>query len=97
VELTVGETGDLERAAGLLRPLGTDAPGTDAEARTLSLPTSGGANSLIQAARLLDDAGIPVADLALRRPSLDDVFLALTGHRAEADDAATDEQPEEAR
>jgi ABC-2 type transport system ATP-binding protein len=46
-----------------------------------------GAEALIQAVRTLDAAGVPIWGLALRRPSLDDVFLALTGHAAE------DEQP----
>jgi ABC-2 type transport system ATP-binding protein len=36
--------------------------------------------------RRLDDAEVGVEDIALRRPTLDDVFLALTGHAAESDD-----------
>ena len=40
-------------------------------------------SALGQAVRALDDAGIAVDDLALRRPSLDEVFLSLTGHLAE--------------
>jgi ABC-2 type transport system ATP-binding protein len=39
--------------------------------------------SIVQAVRLLSEAGVGVDDLALRRPTLDDVFLALTGHAAE--------------
>ena len=39
--------------------------------------------SLIQALRALDDKGITLTDAGLRRPTLDDVFLTLTGHRAE--------------
>jgi ABC-2 type transport system ATP-binding protein len=46
-----------------------------------------GSEALIEAVRALDAAGIETRDLALRRPSLDDVFLALTGHAAE------DEEP----
>ena len=46
----------------------------------------GGAAVLAEAVRHLDAAGIPIADLAMHRPTLDDVFLALTG-RAPADDA----------
>jgi ABC-2 type transport system ATP-binding protein len=47
---------------------------------TVSLPVSQGAQSLVEAVRALDAAGVALADIALRRPSLDDVFLALTGH-----------------
>ena len=44
---------------------------------------------LIAAGRALDNAGVELEDLGIRRPSLDDVFLAITGHRAAADgDAA---------
>ena len=46
----------------------------------MSLPVDGGAESLVQVVRRLDEAGIKVVDIALRRPSLDDVFLTLTGH-----------------
>jgi ABC-2 type transport system ATP-binding protein len=58
----------------------------------VSLPVDGGAGSLVEVVRRLDDAGIKVVDITLRRPSLDDVFLALTGHTAasDADETATD-------
>jgi ABC-2 type transport system ATP-binding protein len=46
---------------------------------------------IVDAVRRLDEAGVGVDDIALRRPTLDDVFLSLTGHAAEADaDADTD-------
>jgi ABC-2 type transport system ATP-binding protein len=44
-----------------------------------------GSDALIDAVRELDEAGVRTHGLALRRPSLDDVFLALTGHAAEED------------
>ena len=48
------------------------------------MPASGGgASVLVQIVRDLDDAGIVIDDIGLRRPTLDDVFLALTGHAAE--------------
>ena len=49
----------------------------------ISLPVSGGAQSLTDAVRALDAQGFALADIALRRPSLDDVFLSLTGHGSE--------------
>jgi ABC-2 type transport system ATP-binding protein len=48
-----------------------------------------GSEALIEAVRGLDSAGVPIQGLALRRPSLDDVFLALTGHAAEEDGEPT--------
>jgi ABC-2 type transport system ATP-binding protein len=48
------------------------------------VPVSGGAAVLADALRRLDAAGVRVDDVGLRRPTLDDVFLTLTGHMAEA-------------
>jgi ABC-2 type transport system ATP-binding protein len=48
-------------------------------------PSKGGAGILIEALRSLDAQGVGVLDVALRRPTLDDVFLTLTGHAAESD------------
>jgi ABC-2 type transport system ATP-binding protein len=49
----------------------------------VTLPVDGGAAVLVAAIRELDAAGIAVQDVGLRRPTLDDVFLSLTGHAAE--------------
>jgi ABC-2 type transport system ATP-binding protein len=46
------------------------------------MPVADGAQSLIQVVRRLDEANIELVDLRLRRPSLDDVFLNLTGGTA---------------
>jgi ABC-2 type transport system ATP-binding protein len=55
----------------------------DDELGIVLIPVQAGASALIDAVRALDGAGVAVADLGLRRPSLDDVFLSLTGHLAE--------------
>jgi ABC-2 type transport system ATP-binding protein len=55
----------------------------DGELGSVLVPVTGGAVSLIEAIRALDKAKLPVADLGIRRPSLDDVFLSITGHVAE--------------
>ena len=55
----------------------------DRELGTLQVPVATGSVALVEAVRALDSARIAVADLGLRRPSLDDVFLSLTGHIAE--------------
>ena len=62
-------------------------PSIDGELVTVAVHRRGGA--IVEAVRRLDDAGVGVEDIALRRPTLDDVFLSLTGHAAEA---AEDEQ-----
>lgn len=49
----------------------------------VSVPVSGGSTVLVDAVRALDAQGVEVSDIALRRPTLDDVFLSLTGHSAE--------------
>ncbi|MGH2368122.1 MAG: hypothetical protein ACRDI2_07980, partial [Chloroflexota bacterium] len=48
------------------------------------VPAHGGAQRLVQVVRDLDEAAVAIDDIGLRRPTLDDVFLALTGHAAEA-------------
>jgi hypothetical protein len=53
-------------------------------------------SALGQVVRRLDDAGIAVDDLSLRRPSLDEVFLGVTGHLAEEEPQA-EEDPERSR
>jgi ABC-2 type transport system ATP-binding protein len=80
LEIRVSEVADVERAAGLIADLGSVPPRLDLDLRQVSLPIMGGAKTLIEAGRALDDKGIALDDLGIRRPSLDDVFLALTGH-----------------
>ena len=55
----------------------------DEDLRQVSAPVTTGSKALVEAARALDDAGIHPLDIALKRPSLDDVFISLTGHVAE--------------
>ncbi|WP_328390787.1 ATP-binding cassette domain-containing protein [Nocardia sp. NBC_00416] len=57
-----------------------------AGAERLSIPAPDGAATLAEALRRLDAAGIALADIGLRRPSLDDVFLSITGHSGQADE-----------
>jgi ABC-2 type transport system ATP-binding protein len=54
-----------------------------AEGQSLLIPATQGALTLTAAVRALDDAGVTPQDIGLRRPTLDDVFLTLTGHKAE--------------
>jgi ABC-2 type transport system ATP-binding protein len=74
----------LSVVAEALAGLGPNGPQLDEEAGRVSLGVGEeGSRLLIEAVRRLDAAGIDTDGLALRRPSLDDVFLALTGHAAE--------------
>lgn len=83
LELTVRDPARLLDARDLLEPLGVGKAGLDEGRRTLLMPISGGAQVLTEALRVLDDAGIGIDDVGLRRPTLDDVFLSLTGRSAE--------------
>ena len=66
----------------------TDATASiDRSARSITVPTDGGAAALAALAGELADRGIEVDDLGLRQPTLEDVFLTLTGAPLEADDA----------
>ncbi|MBB5784965.1 ATP-binding cassette domain-containing protein [Nonomuraea jabiensis] len=77
VQVVFREPGDVEAGLRLLRGAGSPAI-ESAEGRQVTVPAADGAQSLVRIAGALDAAGIPVEDLALRRPTLDEVFLHLT-------------------
>ncbi len=93
VEATVAQAEQLDAAVGVLARLGEGAPQVDPERGRVAVPVPDGARRLAEVVRDLDAAGVELADLAVRRPTLDDVFLALTGHVTE--DAAGEEAPVE--
>ncbi len=78
-------SGQLEQVGALLRDLATTEPVLDHEAHAIRLPVEGGSSILAETVRRLDGAGVTVSELSLHRPTLDDVFLTLTGHHAEAE------------
>ena len=80
LEFTVADAAQLPVLVERLTPLAVDDPVLDQQARSLSLPVRGGADVLRDALRRLDDSGVTLIDVGLRRPDLDDVFLILTGH-----------------
>jgi ABC-2 type transport system ATP-binding protein len=90
VEVIPTNAADVDRAVQALQGLG-DGPAVTFGNR-INLPVSGGAQNLIEALRALDAANISLSDVQLRRPTLDDVFLSLTGHAAE-DESPADEEP----
>ena len=83
LELTVATAEQLGLAAELLGPLAHAEPQRDEQTRRLSLPVTGGTETLAEALRRLAGTSVEVLDVGLRRPDLDDVFLTLTGHAAE--------------
>jgi ABC transporter DrrB family efflux protein len=80
LEARVAHAGDLDRAAALIGEVGQGAPRIDPDQRRVSLPTKGATQVLIAAGRRLEEDGVALEDLGIRHPSLDDVFLSLTGN-----------------
>jgi ABC-2 type transport system ATP-binding protein len=89
VELHTSDLPTLARAAEVLSTLGSGEPDTDPATRRCSIAAPGGASLLPAVVRALDESAVPVEDIALRRPTLDEVFLSLTGHRADSPDPTT--------
>ena len=80
LEITV-ENADIAKTQEIVARISGTAMHTDV--RTISAPVTTGSIALMEALRALDEAKIHPLDIALKRPSLDDVFLSLTGHVAE--------------
>ena len=93
VSVTVGTRDIVPTALGLLAPLTPKEPVVDDT--TVELTVENGPAVGAEVLRALDAAQIPVTGLALREPSLDDVFLSLTGHKTEAE--AEDERASRGR
>jgi ABC-2 type transport system ATP-binding protein len=82
IELHVGDE-FRDRARGEIHALTGADPIHDVENDLLVVPASDGSHSLIEVVRTMDNAHIPIIDIQLHKPTLDDVFLSLTGHVAE--------------
>jgi ABC-2 type transport system ATP-binding protein len=80
LDVTITESMRLDEAAQLIADFGDGEATIDLVRRLISLPAHGGAKTVLAVAGRLDAAGIGLDNIALRRPSLDDVFLSLTGH-----------------
>jgi ABC-2 type transport system ATP-binding protein len=79
LEVRVHDPADLARAVALLGDLGHGRPRADPDRHVASLPTKDGVGLLMAAGRRFEEERLPLDDLGIRRPSLDDVFLSLTG------------------
>ncbi|MEC3952031.1 ATP-binding cassette domain-containing protein [Nocardia sp. CDC153] len=82
ITVTLSDRADLTEAVSLLRPLSSAAPSEDRVLSTVTLQTPGGSAGLAGAVRVLDDARIDLADVTVRAPSLEDVYLSLTQQTA---------------
>jgi len=82
LQLRVATPAATGQAAAAVADLGNAPPQVDAEAAEVTLPTTDGVAVLPEVVRRLDAAGLALSGLVLRRPTLDDVFLALTGRPA---------------
>jgi ABC-2 type transport system ATP-binding protein len=83
IEVVVHERDAMPRALEILSRDCAGDVSVDEHTRRMTVPSSRGAGALVQVLRDLDEAGIAIDDIGLRRPTLDDVFLSLTGHGAE--------------
>jgi ABC-2 type transport system ATP-binding protein len=92
IEVIVDRTEDMATAQQLLSEFAVGDMQVEEHSRLVVVPTTGGARTLTRALRALDGGGVEIDDVGLRRPTLDDVFLTLTGHVAEPSAETDDEQ-----
>jgi ABC-2 type transport system ATP-binding protein len=92
LEVHTTSAADLPRLAELLQPLFDERVAIDAHGQRIRVSVTDRVESLLAAARAIEDAGIAIDDLGVHRPSLDDVFLALTGRGAEEAEAAVEDE-----
>ncbi len=85
IELTVADLDQLSAAVEVLGQITGNAVNADPGSRSANVPVTGGADDLVTAIQAFNKAGIGLVDVGLRRPTLDEVFLTLTGHTTDAD------------
>jgi len=83
LEVVVSDQSEVDTAGRVLAEVGAGDPTIDRHGRRVQVVVEAGAKSLIEALRRLDVENVSVLDVGLHRPTLDDVFLSLTGHAAE--------------
>lgn len=87
LSVVVTDAAQANTALGVIAGHGSGDARIDDDGVTVTMPVAGGAAMLAAIIRDLDAAGVGISDIGVRRPSLDDVFLALTGHTAGGDHA----------
>jgi ABC-2 type transport system ATP-binding protein len=93
IHVRVRRADDLGRVERLLTPVGSEPPRVDQANRLVTVPVDGGATRLAEAVQAITDAGVAIDDIGVRRPTLDEVFLALTGEHITTDDDASTSKP----
>ena len=91
IEVVVHDRTRIDDARRIIGGIGVGEAAVDEHTRRVTVPSEGGATRLATVIREFDEAGIAIDDIGLRRPTLDDVFLSLTGHvavEAPTEDAA---------
>jgi len=91
IEVVAAPGTDLDRVVEAFAGVASDAPEVATELRTVTAPVADRVAALTAIAGRLQADGVAVEDISLRRPTLDDVFLRLTGHRADEPDQPTDQ------
>ncbi|PPK61717.1 ATP-binding cassette domain-containing protein [Actinokineospora auranticolor] len=91
LDIVVAEAAELPATARVLAEVGADEPVVEEHQRRVHVKVETGPKSLVEALRRLDQESVNVLDVALHRPTLDDVFLSLTGHAAEEEQPAEPE------
>ena len=84
VEVVVHDRQHLTTATEVLNRFGQGETTVEQHTRKITVPVAGGAKLLAEVIRDLDAQGVEIDDIGLRRPTLDDVFISLTGHAAES-------------
>jgi ABC-2 type transport system ATP-binding protein len=90
VEVHPRDAAALPHVASALTRLGTEPPRVDEATRRVAVPVEAGNEQLLAAVRALDELGLAVEDIALRRPTLDEVFLQLTDQTTDTNDPGRD-------
>jgi len=88
VEFQVADPAQLDNAVAAVSSIGSQAPAVDVAEAQVQVPVESTVGAITQVVRRLDEQGILMRDLHIRRPTLDDVFLTLTGETIAADDEA---------
>ncbi|HUR23372.1 MAG TPA: ATP-binding cassette domain-containing protein [Acidimicrobiales bacterium] len=94
IQVHVAHLADVDRVIEVLAPMGTGEPRVDRPTRSVAVPVDKGSARLLEAVRAMDALSLEVSDIGLRRATLDEVFLSLTGRTAET---ASDDEPNAGR
>jgi ABC-2 type transport system ATP-binding protein len=96
LDIALAAGADVEAAIIAVKPFAAGGIQPDEDGRRLSVPVAAAEGLTTQVVRALDQAGVPVNDVTMQRASLDDVFLALTGHVSIASETSEDNEGSEA-